>query len=39
MTWILSTKPMWKIITEDDLKQFSNELQDAVKQLQKRMEE
>ena len=28
-----------KIITEDDLKQFSSELQDAVKQLQKRMEE
>ena len=28
-----------KIITEDDLKQFSNVLQDAVKQLQKRMEE
>ena len=38
MTWILSTKPLWKIITEDDLKQFSNELQDAVKQLQERME-
>ena len=28
-----------KIITEDDLKQFSNVLQDAVKQLQERMEE
>lgn len=28
-----------KIITEDDLKQFSSELQDAVKQLQERMEE
>ena len=28
-----------KIITEDDLKQFSSELQDVVKQLQKRMEE
>ena len=27
-----------KIITEDDLKQFSNVLQDAVKQLQERME-
>ena len=28
-----------KIITEDDLKQFSNVLQDAVKQLQERIEE
>lgn len=28
-----------KIITEDDLNQFSSELQDAVKQLQERMEE
>lgn len=28
-----------KVITEDDLEQFSSELQDAVKQLQKRMEE
>ena len=28
-----------KIITEDDLKKFSDELQDAVKQLQERMEE
>ena len=28
-----------KIITEDDLKQFSNVLQDAVKQIQERMEE
>lgn len=28
-----------KIITEDDLKQFSNVLQDAVKQLQERMVE
>ena len=28
-----------KIITEDDLKQFSNVLQDAVKQLQERMKE
>lgn len=27
-----------KIITEDDLNQFSSELQDAVKQLQERME-
>ena len=39
MTWILSTKPLWKIITEDDLKQFSDVLQDAVKQLQERMKE
>jgi hypothetical protein len=38
MTWILSIKPLWKIITEDDLKQFSDVLQDAVKQLQERME-
>ena len=38
MTWILSTKPLWKIITEDDLKQFSDVLQDAVKQLLERME-
>jgi hypothetical protein len=35
---ILSTKPLWKVITEDDLKQFSDVLQDAVKQLQERME-
>ena len=28
-----------KIITEDDLEQFSDELQDAVKQLQERTEE
>lgn len=28
-----------KIITEDDLNQFSNVLQDAVKQLQERIEE
>lgn len=28
-----------KIITEDDMEQFSSELQDAVKQLQERMEE
>lgn len=28
-----------KVITEDDLSQFSSELQDTVKQLQKRMEE
>lgn len=28
-----------EIITEDDLKQFSDVLQDAVKQLQERMEE
>jgi hypothetical protein len=28
-----------ELITEDDLKQFGNVLQDAVKQLQERMEE